>query len=32
MGVDLAEVAKKYGLTAPVTEKDIKRFIDEKGA
>jgi len=29
-GVDLAAVAKKYNLTAPVSEKDIKRYMNDK--
>jgi pyruvate dehydrogenase E2 component (dihydrolipoamide acetyltransferase) len=29
-GVDLAAVVKAYSLTAPVGEKDIRRFIDEQ--
>ena len=30
-GIDLAEIVKKYALTAPVTEKDVRRFLNQEG-
>lgn len=29
-GIELSEIAKKFSLSGPVNEKDVKRYIDEK--